>query len=159
MVDVFSQLGQAEIEQFHTAIVGYHDVGRLQIAVNDTGGVRAREGVGDLDSILQCIFETKSIFADALAERLAWRQLHGDEVGGTLRQICGVDVVNVDDVGVIQGGSRFRLLHKAALAIGTGNGIWTQHLDGDGTVEMGIESTIHDAHAALAELGIDAVMA
>src|SRR5437879_6346086 len=71
----------------------------------------------------------------------------------------GVDVVNVDDAGVIQGGGRFRLLHKAALALGAGSGIWAQHLDGDGTVEMGIESPIHNAHAALAELGIYPVMA
>ena len=94
-----------------------------------------------------------------MVERFAWHELHGDEVDGTIRQMCGVDIVNVDDAGVIQGGSRFRLLHKAALALRAGSGIWAQHLDGDGTVEMGIESTIHDAHAARAELGIDPVMA
>src|SRR5207237_4831235 len=114
--------------------------------------------VGDLNSILQCIFETKSIFADAVVERFAWHELHSNKVGGTISQICGVDVVNVDNAGVIQGGSRFRLLHTAALALGACSGIWAQHLDGDGAIEMRIESTIHDAHPALAELGIDPIM-
>jgi hypothetical protein len=117
-VDDFSQLGQAEVEQFHTAIVGHDDVSRLQIAVDDSGGVGARQCVGDLNSILQCIFQTQSTFPDVLVERLAWHELHGDEVGGTIRQICAADVVNVDDAGVIQGGGRFRLLHKAALTVG-----------------------------------------
>src|SRR6185295_15639985 len=105
----------------------HDDVGRLQVAVDDSGGVGARQGVGDLNSIPQRIFETQSILADPLVERFAWHELHGDEVGGTIGQICGVDVVNVDDAGVIQGGSRFRLLHKAALAIGAGSDIRAQH--------------------------------
>jgi hypothetical protein len=50
-------------------------------------------------------------------------------------------------------------LHKAPLALGAGSGIWAQHFDCDGTVEIGIESTIHDTRAALADLGIDPVMA
>src|SRR5262245_54253503 len=90
-------------------------------------------------------FQTQPTLPDALVERLARHELHGDEVGGALRQICAVDVVNVDDAGVIQSGSRFRLLHEAALAVRAGSGIRAQHLDGDGAVEMGIESPIHDA--------------
>ena len=125
----------------------------------DSRGVGARQGVGDLNGIPQRIFEIQSTFADELVERLAGHELHGDEVGGTLGQIRGVDVVNVDDVGVIQGGSRLRLLHKAAFAVGAGSDIRAQDLDGHGPIEMGIERTIHHTHPALAELGIDPVMA
>src|SRR5215207_2013131 len=102
---------------------------RLQIAVYDSGGVGARQGVGDLYCVLQHILETQSVFADPLVERFACHKLHGDEGSATIKQICGVDVINVDDIRMIQGGSRFRLLHKAAVTIGTGSGIWTQHLN------------------------------
>ena len=156
-LEFFGQLGQAEVEQFHAAVVGDDDVGRLQIAVNDSGCVGARQGVGNLNCILQCVFEGAVQFLP-----INWSSVLPGTNSMAMKSVPSeqmLTIVNVDDVGMIQGGSRFGLLHKAALAVGAGSGIGAQDFDRDGAVEMGIESAIHDAHAALAELGIDPVMA
>jgi len=42
------RLGQAEIENLHRTVHGHLNVGRFQIAVNDTLFVRILQGFGDL---------------------------------------------------------------------------------------------------------------
>ena len=113
---VLGQLGQTEIEQFYAAVLGDDDVGRLEIAMDDSGRVGAGEGVGNLNRIFQRVFQGQAALADQLVERLAGDELHGNEIGAVGR----ADVVNVDDVGVIQGRGGLGLLHEAALALGAG---------------------------------------
>ena len=47
------ELGQAKIEQLDLAVVGDHDVARLEIAMNDSGRVRPRETVGNGYGVLE----------------------------------------------------------------------------------------------------------
>jgi hypothetical protein len=47
------QLGEAEVEHLRGAARGDHDVGRLQVAVDDALGVRLRQRVGDLRRVPQ----------------------------------------------------------------------------------------------------------
>ena len=46
---VLVELGQAEICQLRVAAFGHQDIARLDIAVQDPGGVRRRQPVGDAD--------------------------------------------------------------------------------------------------------------
>ena len=55
---------------------------------------------------------------------LAVDELHGDEG----HAVGGVDVVDVDDVGVVEGGGGLGFLDKAALAIGVRPGVGRESL-------------------------------
>jgi hypothetical protein len=46
--DGVDQHRQAEVDDLRMAVVGNHDVGRLQVAVNDPLLVRARQSLSDL---------------------------------------------------------------------------------------------------------------
>ena len=47
------ELGETEIQQLDPALVPDHDVAGLEVAVDDSGGVRAGQRVGDLDGITE----------------------------------------------------------------------------------------------------------
>ena len=87
-------------------------------------------------------------------ERRALDQLHRDE--GRARVL--VDVVDRDDVRVVEGGGRARLLHEPPVAIGIGRRFWRQHLDGDGPAEPRIDGAVDHAHAAAADFGFETVV-
>ena len=44
----FGEFCQAEVQDFHDAVLAHHDVLRLDVAMNDAGGVRGDECGGDL---------------------------------------------------------------------------------------------------------------
>ncbi len=69
-----------------------------------------------------------------------------------------VDVVDGDDVGVVQGRGSLGLLHEAALALGVGDLLRRQDLDGDEAVQVRVAGLVDHAHPALAELLEDLVV-
>src|SRR5262249_39935794 len=119
----------------------YH-VGRLEIAMDDSGRVGAGESVGNLNGIVKSVSQGEAIPADQLVERLARDELHGNEV----RAVRRADVVDVDDVGMIEGGGGLGFLEEAALALRAGSGIGAQNFDGHWAVEVRIEGAIDHAH-------------
>src|SRR5581483_9300758 len=123
--------------------------------MHDSGCVSPGEPVGNLNGVLQSVLQGQAIFSDQLIEGLAGDELHGNEI----RAVRRADVVNVDDVGVIQGRRGLGFLHEAALAFGAGGSVGAQDFDGDGTVEMSVEGAIHHSHAAFTELCFNPVVA
>jgi hypothetical protein len=59
--------------------LGDENVGGLDVAVNDTGGVRGIERVGDLNSDVEQGLRIKWLFGDAVFQRGAIEELHHDE--------------------------------------------------------------------------------
>ena len=110
-----------------------------------------RQCVCNLHRVLQCLARFQALRApsgpDQLVEGLALDVLHGNEV----HAVGGVDVVKVEDVRVVEGRSRLGLLHKASLALGMGDGLSRQHLDGHRPVEMGVTGFINNPHAPFAQ--------
>ena len=49
---VVEELGDAEVEELHLALVGHQDVGGLEIAVDDQPDVRVRDGARNLEEEL-----------------------------------------------------------------------------------------------------------
>src|SRR5689334_11463661 len=64
----------------------------------------------------------------------------------------------MDDVGVVQCGSRLGLLHESALALGIGNALVRQDLYGGEAIEMGIPGFVDNSHAAAAQFGQETVV-
>ena len=72
--------GEAEVEDLDEAAVGEHDVGGLEVAMEDAEVVRGGEAVGDLDAGGEDELEAGRAFGDELVEGLAGDVLH-DDVG------------------------------------------------------------------------------
>ena len=65
---VLGQLGQPEVEDLDAAVGRDHDVGRLEVAVDDPGGVGPGQPVGDLDGVAERLVELHPLAADQLVE-------------------------------------------------------------------------------------------
>ena len=142
------QLRQAKVEHLHQALPGDHDVGRLEIAVDDARGMRGAECLADLHGVFQGVGERQPAVLDQLRETLAGHELHDDEVAPA----GAIDVVNRDDVRVVERRRGFRLLLEAPCPVGIGDLRRGQHLDRDRPVQAGVTGLVDRAHAAFAEL-------
>ena len=99
-------LRKAEVEDLDLSARRHKDVGGLDVAVDDSPGVRGierarRSGRPSRGAAIR--FERTG--GDAVLERRAIEQLHGDERPALVL----VDVENGADVGVVQGGGGARL--------------------------------------------------
>ena len=91
------QLRQTKVQELRTRL-GQHDVAGLQITVRDSLAVRLVERVGDLDGVLQNLFERKRTFLEAFRQRLPFEMLHHQEISAVLAP----DVVERANVGMVQ---------------------------------------------------------
>jgi hypothetical protein len=107
---------QAEIENLDAAFARHQNVVRLQVAVNDTGGVRSGQTIADLHRDVEQ-------FARGIGrrDRCAFDELH--------HQIVRAHIVKLADVGMIQGGDRAGLALKAFAEF------FVSGLDGDDAVQ------------------------
>ena len=140
------QLGQAEIENLGLSVLGEHDVGGLQIAVDDAGPVRLAERRGNLLREPDGLQHREAAGRYSFGEGLALYILHGDEVVAALFRV----VVDGDDVGVVEAGCRLRLADEAQAALLIGRHVRGEEFEREFPSEAGIERFVHGAHAAFA---------
>jgi hypothetical protein len=89
MAAVPVSFSQAEIEHLDLTRICDHDVGRLQIPMDDPGGMRGGESVGNLDGVFQGLRAQAFPWPESVAiERLAGHVLHHDEVDAVGRRRC-----------------------------------------------------------------------
>src|SRR5262249_13523309 len=92
-----TQLRQAEIQDLGVTALGHEDVRRLDIAVNDAGGMRSIESIRNVNSKRQQGFEFEGTSTYAMLERDTIQEFHGDES----LAILFADVVNGADICMI----------------------------------------------------------
>src|SRR5690348_5733467 len=122
--------------------------------MNDAFAVRGFEVIGYLDAEFDEFLLGKRLAFHALLQRVTFEQLHDDE----LLSILLADFENGADVRMIErsGGASFAdETFEGALVLRQSLG---QELHGDVALEDKILGAIDDAHAAAAELLLDAVM-
>jgi hypothetical protein len=148
------RLRQPEIEHLHRAVRSHHDVGRLQVAVDDAVLVCGLEGFGDLLGDGQGLVDGNRPAPNPVRQGLAVHELQdqrADMGRGPSRSFF--QAKNRGDVGVIEGGQQLRLALEAGDTLGIGGkDIW-QELQGDITLKPRVPCPIHDAHPAGAEGG------
>ena len=132
-----------------------HDVGGLEIAMDDALAMRLVERVGDLDGDLQRLVERERPFLEARGQRLALEMRH-DQV---VRAIDAADVVDAADVGMVQRGDRPGLALEACPRIGIAGDVARQDLDGDRAIEARVAGLVDLAHPAGAERRGDLIRA
>ena len=147
------ELGEAEVQDLDAAVLGDEEVLGLQISMDDPLLVRRSEAVGDLDRVVDRLALGQSASGKPRAQRLALEQLR-DDIGLALE---GADVVDRQDVGVVQGPGRLRLLLEAAQPLRIARERRRQHLDRDVPLESLVARPVHLAHSSGANLAEDLV--
>ena len=64
-------LGQAEVEHLHPAVRAHHDVGRLEVAVDDAAGVRGGQRFGNRHGDRQQLVQLEAARRNQPVERRA----------------------------------------------------------------------------------------
>jgi hypothetical protein len=146
------RLGQPPVHDLDLAELAHHDVGRLQVAVDDAARVGERHRLTDL---LEDGQEARQVgrgagpLPEELGEGAALHQLHGEE-GPAVVQPADLD--DGHDAGVLQPAGDLRLLQEAALQVGAPTKLLAQHLDGQVAAQVGVGGAVDGAHAAAADL-------
>ena len=140
--------GQAEVEHLDGAVGTELDVGRLQVAVDDSLVVGRFEGLGDLPGDGERFRDRDRAFRNPIGERESLDQFHDEGDGAA----AAFEAVNSRDVRVVQGRQRLGFPVEASQAVSVCRYRFRQHLDGHVPREVGINGPIHLAHAARANL-------
>ena len=96
--------------------VGDQDVGGLDVAMHDVGGMSGLQRRRDLLAQADYVIDRQTTGGDALFERAARHDLHHDEVDVAGR----IHLVDGDDVRVVEGGGGPRLLDETLPPIAFG---------------------------------------
>ena len=150
-----ARLADAEVHDLRAAVLGQHDVARLQIAVDDARIVRDRQTVGDLAGDLDHARGLQPLPLDRAVERLPGDELHDDERPAV--QVA--DVVDGDDVRVVEQGRQPRLARQALGRDAVRRQLVGDELDGDEPAQARIARLIDLSHAAGSEGADDLVHA
>ena len=136
------------------AAFGDENIGRLDVAVDDALGMSGIESVRNLDRQTEQGLRVHSLSGDALFQRHAVHEFHGDE---RLTFVL-TDLEDRADIWMVQ---RRRGL---CLSLETGQRLWVSRyvvrkkLQGDKTVQAYVLGLVDDTHPAAAQLLDDAVM-
>ncbi len=149
------QLGQPEIQDLHAPVAEHEEVRRLEIPMDQPVIVRRGEAARDLERDVDRLARRERPLVQTLAQGLALEKL-GHEVG---RSLVRAHIVEHENVGMVQGAGRARLLLEASETIRIGGERGGQHLDRDLTSQAGVARSIDLAHAPRAERRQDLVRA
>ena len=121
--------------------------------MHDACRVGSCKSAGDLCGDIQHFAELHRRVSHLFAQRLAINKFSGYEAN----RISLVDLVDREDVGMIQRGSSFCFLHKAAHPILIGCKLGGQNLKRDFAIEFRVPGQIHLAHSTFTYLRADFV--
>ena len=126
----------------------YKNIGRLNIAMDNAGGMRGIEGVRDIDAKREKQRNFQRTARDSVLERSPIQKFHRDKGVALLL----ADVMNGADVGVIQRGSRLCFPLEASERLRIASDIVGQKLECDKAVKTSVLSLINHAHSATTQL-------
>ena len=155
--------GKAKVEDLDEAAVGEHDVGGLEVAMEDADQVRGGEAVGDLDAGRKDKLQTGGALGDDLVQGLAGNVLH-DDVGFVLLAAGAglggsfADVVDGADVGVVDGGGEAGLAELGGTYLLERLRAALEQLEDDGPLQEVVRGQIDDAAAAGADFADELVV-
>ena len=142
--------GEAEVEELHPAVREHHDVLRLEVPVDDAGGMGGGESRGELAGDRRRLGACEAPVrppGEELGERRAVVVGHGEK---TLALVLA-DLVDGPDVRMVQGGRGLGLAAEAGLVGRARIAPLTEELEGDLPTQLDVLGEIDDAHAAAAE--------
>jgi hypothetical protein len=145
---------ESEVEQHHAAARGHEDVGRLDVAVHEVGGVKRQKAARELTQrcpharLVVPVGPEPVAVAHVLDEALPRQKLHREEpLAVVVEQLAEAHEVAMRDVG-----ERAKLVLEALDSVAVGR---AQRLQGYFRFPLAIEHLVDDAHPAGAEHALD----
>ena len=133
-----------------------HDVGRLQVAVDDPQRVRLAQRAADLlGDVDHALLRQRAVLLHRLRERPAVQELHRDEEDPVLGAPV---IVQGDRVGMGELGGDRRLEEEALVEVRVPVVAGSQHLERDQPIEGRLQCLVDPAHSAVAD-GFDHLVA
>ena len=159
-VRVGRDLRDAEVEHLEDALaglLGQEQVRRLEIAVNDAGGVR----LGDCDASLQDEVDGALDGKGAVDAQLGLEVAASQELHDHVRPaaLVGVHVEHLHDVRTADARARASFALESLDRIGQGEDLLPQELDRDALAQAQVLGLEDEAHASLAERTKQSVLA
>jgi hypothetical protein len=146
----WQELREAKIEHLGLPSRGHEDVGGLEIAVDDLGGMRRIESIGHLTAQMEEHVQRQRTSRETVCERLALQVFNDEVVGPTVFASVQADVVQRADIGMGEHRNRLCFALEALPSLGVCGG---QDLDGNPAVEPRVAGFVDLAHPASADLG------
>ena len=145
-----------EVHHLHNAFLADHDVGGLDIAMNDAALMREVKRPASLQRIDQ-LQRNRKVGAprNQVFQTLSIDQFHGDEGNAALVS----HVVHRYDVGVLQAAGGLRLAVKTLKQIGIVGDAGGDGLQRNEAVDNRVPRAVHHAHGAMAQLADHLVFA
>ena len=147
--------GEPEVQHFHEAVGRNEDVGRFDVAMDDTTFVCRAQRMRHARAVLEGLACRERPAGQPVAQRFTGEQLH-HRVG---RATVAADIVNRQDVGMRKRRDRLGLALEPRQRRRIVRNRGREHFDGDITIEARIARAIDLAHPAFAQLRQDAVRA
>ena len=154
MAPWLDQLRQTKIQDLDVAALGYKDVRRLDVTVNDSLAVGGAESIRNFDPPFKDVVERQRFAGDAMLEGGAVHEFHGDKRLAVLL----ADLVDCADVGMIQRGCRTRLSAKAFQSLWILCEVFGEKFERDKPAEGWILRLVDNTHAAAAQLFDDSIV-
>ncbi len=146
--------GQAEIHDLGMPPLGHENIRRLDVAVNNSLGMRRIQRIANIQSDLQKAMQLYRFARRSVLQSDAIEKLHDDE----RLVLIIVDLMDGADIGMVESGSRARLAPEARQSDRILRYIWRQKLDRHETAEFQVLSLVDHSHAAAAEFFHNAVV-
>ena len=153
---VTEDASQAEVNDLDQAGGSEHDIGGLDVAMDNAAGMGFRQAGCHLRGDIDGFVGGERAAANTRGQREAVVEGHDNKglaVGSFL------DSMNHTDVGMIEGGGGAGLAQKSRFVALVGVEVGRQELESNSTLQAEIERTIHFAHSTGARDGQDAVVA
>ncbi len=140
--------GDAEIHDAHPPLLRKHDIGALDIPVDDALAVGLFEALRDLGGDVERLPDRERPFADPVPQGPAGAEGHGDES----LPLVFIDLVDGADVRMVETGGDLGFADEARpLGVGAEHP-GPEELQGDGPLELRVLGLVNDAHPPLAQL-------
>ncbi len=146
-----SVVGQAEVHEVGFAVVVQHDVGRLDVAVNDSQAVGVGQGLGQVAHRLGRLGEVDVAAVHGPRQGAPLDEGGGDEV---VRPVVA-GIVNRDNVRVAQPGCRPGLAQEALDLAVAFRLVALRDLEGDFAVQLRVVGAIDGAEGTRPQTGPD----
>ena len=146
--------GQSEIENFGLAAVGEKNIRGLDVAMNDAFRMRGVESVSGLDAGFEQGIEPDGPAGDAMLQRRALQQFHGDVTAA----LIFADFKDGANIGMAEGGGGTCFAQETVQRQLVLRNFVRQKFQRHHAAQLGVFGLVHHAHAAATQPFYDAIL-